>query len=227
MPAHPFAAHQTLRERALHALLYELCAMALLVRWAVGCWATAWRTGALALWMSATAMLWNMLFGALFERLEAQFGRTPCGCAACMPSVLKAVWCCCVPVVAWWLQVSYWQALWLDIGVLLFFLPYTWLFNWLATPAHGVRGPWRKAPCNMVMIDGLSAEYAPGHRQNRRAWRRGGRSCSCWRFHRGAPPHRRATSSSFTDKPGGAGDARRLARRAGWRGQGVAGAGAQ
>ena len=45
----------------------------------------------------------------------------------------------CVPVVAWWLQVSYWQALWLDIGVLLFFLPYTWLFNWLYDHARARR----------------------------------------------------------------------------------------
>ena len=77
------------------------------------------------------------------------------------------------------------------------FLPYTWLFNWLwrFTPAHGVRGPWRKTPCNMVMIDGLSAEYAPGHRQNRRARRRGGRPYSCWRFSPRRAATRRATSS--------------------------------
>ena len=36
-----------------------------------------------------------------------------------------------VPLVAWWLEVSYWQAFLLDIGFFLFFLPYTFVFNWL------------------------------------------------------------------------------------------------
>jgi uncharacterized membrane protein len=29
------------------------------------------------------------------------------------------------------MQVSYWEALLLDIGILLFFLPYTYVFNWI------------------------------------------------------------------------------------------------
>lgn len=132
MPAHPLP--RTLRERVLHALLYELCAMALLAP--LGSWLLGHslaHTGALALWMSATAMLWNMLFGALFERLEAQLGwtRTPWVRSLHAIGFEGGLVLLCVPVVAWWLQVSYWQALWLDIGVLLFFLPYTWLFNWL------------------------------------------------------------------------------------------------
>ena len=34
-----------------------------------------------------------------------------------------------VPLVAWWLDMSLLDALILDIGLLLFFLPYTFLFN--------------------------------------------------------------------------------------------------
>jgi uncharacterized membrane protein len=36
-----------------------------------------------------------------------------------------------VPVAAWWLNVSLWQAFLLDAGILLFFLPYTVAFNWV------------------------------------------------------------------------------------------------
>jgi uncharacterized membrane protein len=35
-----------------------------------------------------------------------------------------------VPLIAWWLNVSLWQAFLLDIGVLLFFLPYTYVYHW-------------------------------------------------------------------------------------------------
>jgi uncharacterized membrane protein len=35
-----------------------------------------------------------------------------------------------VPLAAWWLGISLWQAFVLDIGIVLFFLPYTFCFNW-------------------------------------------------------------------------------------------------
>ena len=36
----------------------------------------------------------------------------------------------CVPLIAAWLNVSLMQAFILDIGVLLFFLPYTYVYHW-------------------------------------------------------------------------------------------------
>ena len=35
-----------------------------------------------------------------------------------------------VPLAAWWLDIGLWQAFVLDIGIVLFFLPYTFAFNW-------------------------------------------------------------------------------------------------
>jgi uncharacterized membrane protein len=87
----------------------------------------------LAVMLSSIAMGWNMLFGALFERLERARGwqRTPL--VRCLHAMLfeGGLVFICVPLVAWWLAVDYWQALLLDIGILLFFLPYTYVFNWL------------------------------------------------------------------------------------------------
>jgi len=34
-----------------------------------------------------------------------------------------------VPLGAWWLNVSLWEAFVIDIGIMLFFLPYTFFFN--------------------------------------------------------------------------------------------------
>jgi uncharacterized membrane protein len=121
-------------ERIVHAVLYEVCAMALLVP--LGSWLLGHspaQMGVLAIMLSTLAMSWNMLFGALFERLERHYGwqRTPA--VRTLHAILfeGGLVFICVPVVAWWMQVSYWEALLLDIGILLFFLPYTYVFNWI------------------------------------------------------------------------------------------------
>lgn len=124
---------KTLRERLFHAVLYEVCAMALLVP--LGSWlldAGLGHVGVLALLMSSIAMSWNMLFNALFERLERRAGwqRTPLVRSLHAISFEGGLVFLCVPVAAWWMEISYWQAFMLDVGILLFFLPYTYLFNW-------------------------------------------------------------------------------------------------
>jgi uncharacterized membrane protein len=43
--------------------------------------------------MSCVAMLFNMLFNALFERAERRWGlQRTCGCAVHMPCCLRAGW---------------------------------------------------------------------------------------------------------------------------------------
>ncbi|WP_233492899.1 chlorhexidine efflux transporter [Chromobacterium sp. ATCC 53434] len=36
-----------------------------------------------------------------------------------------------VPLAAWWLEIGYLQAFWVDLAFFAFFLPYTYAFNWL------------------------------------------------------------------------------------------------
>ncbi|WP_174873257.1 multidrug/biocide efflux PACE transporter [Vogesella oryzae] len=124
---------KTLRERIFHAVLYEVCAMALLVP--LGSWlgdADLAHIGALGLMMSTIAMLWNMLFNALFERLERRYHwqRNPTVRSLHAIGFEGGMLLLTIPLVAWWLECSLWQALLLDVGVLLFFLPYTYVFNW-------------------------------------------------------------------------------------------------
>jgi uncharacterized membrane protein len=122
------------RERLLHAVLYEACAMLILVP--LGSWLLGHgpaQMGVLAIMLSTIAMSWNMLFGALFEHLERRLGWQRTVRVRTLHAVLfeGGLVVICVPLVAWWMGVSYWQALLLDIGILLFFLPYTYLFNWV------------------------------------------------------------------------------------------------
>jgi uncharacterized membrane protein len=43
-----------------------------------------------------------------------------------------------VPVMAWWLDVDLWHAAAMDLGLVLFFLAYTFVFNWLFDRVFGL-----------------------------------------------------------------------------------------
>ena len=43
-----------------------------------------------------------------------------------------------VPLVAWWLKVSLWHALLMDLGLVVFFLVYTFVFNWVFDRVFGL-----------------------------------------------------------------------------------------
>ncbi|WP_434635043.1 multidrug/biocide efflux PACE transporter [Chromobacterium sp. CV08] len=128
------ATDKKLAERVLHAVLYEVCAMALLVPLAALVMdKDIVHMGALALMMSTAAMLWNMVFNALFERLERRFGWRRTASVRCLHALgfEGGLVVLLVPLAAWWLDSSYWQAFLLDLGFFAFFLPYTYVFNWL------------------------------------------------------------------------------------------------
>ncbi len=43
-----------------------------------------------------------------------------------------------VPFMAWWMGITLWQALVLDVGLLLFFLVYTFVFAWVFDRLFGL-----------------------------------------------------------------------------------------
>jgi uncharacterized membrane protein len=43
-----------------------------------------------------------------------------------------------VPAIAWWLDISLWQALLMDLGLVVFFLVYTFVFNWAFDAVFGL-----------------------------------------------------------------------------------------
>ncbi|KVQ13736.1 PACE efflux transporter [Burkholderia ubonensis] len=90
-------------------------------------------SGALSATMSAIALLWNMVYNTLFERWEAtrvQRTRTlgrriihACGFEGGLIFIL-------VPVVAWWLKISWLDAFLVDLGLFAFFFCYAFVFQW-------------------------------------------------------------------------------------------------
>ncbi|KWH44989.1 PACE efflux transporter [Burkholderia cepacia] len=95
-------------------------------------------SGALSATMSAIAMLWNMIFNALFERWEASrrqpartLGRRILHATGFEGGLIFIL----VPVVSWWLDISWFDISWfdafvVDIGLFAFFFCYAFAFQW-------------------------------------------------------------------------------------------------
>lgn len=140
---------KSLRERFFQALLFE--AIAVVLCSVVGAWLLGYslaHMGALTVAISTVAMLWNMAFNALFDRLQNRMGFRRGVVARVLHAIgfevglLMAI----VPMAAWWLDISLWRAFWLDIGVALFFLPYTFFFNLAYDTLRARRVRQRQSP---------------------------------------------------------------------------------
>ena len=126
-PSNP-ALNKSVRERFLQALLFEVIAITLCA--GVGAWLLGYplvQMGALTTMISLIAMVWNMAFNALMDAAERRYGFRRTVAVRVLHALgfeiglLLAI----VPLAAWWLDMTLWNAFWLDIGVALFFMPDT------------------------------------------------------------------------------------------------------
>jgi uncharacterized membrane protein len=133
---------QGLRRRIVYVTLYELIAIAATsIGLAVFSDSSVERAGVAAVVSSAVAVAWNVVFNTLFERWEARQsvrGRSLARRAAHAIGFEGGLVVTLVPFFAWWLDVSLWQAFVLDLGLLLFFLVYTFVFNWVFDRVFGL-----------------------------------------------------------------------------------------
>lgn len=120
------------KERIFHAVLFEV--LGILFATPLAMWMTkkpALSMAALSAVISGMAMLWNMIFNWIFDMLQRRyhFRRN---------LWVRALHACCfeigliimvVPLVAWWVNTTLWHALVVDIGLVLFFLPYSFFYN--------------------------------------------------------------------------------------------------
>ncbi|CRM35062.1 putative membrane protein [Pseudomonas sp. 24 E 1] len=124
---------KSVTERVCQAIGFE--GLALLICTPLLAWIMdkpALEMGMVTLAISLIALTWNVIFNGLFDRLKVrlQLANTP------WTRVLHALLfeggliLVCVPLIAAWLNISLIQAFILDIGVLLFFLPYTYVYHW-------------------------------------------------------------------------------------------------
>lgn len=122
------------RRRVVYVTIYELIAIAVatlgLAQFSDQGTAHA---GVMAVASSAIAVAWNIVFNTLFERWEARqavrgrsLGRRIAHAVGFEGGLVFTL----VPLFAWWFEVSLWQALVMDLGLVVFFLCYTFAFNW-------------------------------------------------------------------------------------------------
>lgn len=90
---------------------------------------------------SVLAVIWNMIFNILFEAWEL---RQPVKGRSVRRRIAHAIGfegglvLSIVPFFAWWLDVSLWQAFVMDLGFILFFLVYTFVFSWCFDKIFGL-----------------------------------------------------------------------------------------
>lgn len=124
---------QGIQRKVVYVTLYELIAivcssagLALLANSSVG------HASVAAIAASAIAVVWNLVFNTLFERWEsrqAKRGRSLARRVAHAIGFEGGLVFTLVPLFAWWLEISLWEAFVLDLGLIAFFLVYTFVFN--------------------------------------------------------------------------------------------------
>ncbi|BEV71925.1 MULTISPECIES: PACE efflux transporter [unclassified Paludibacterium] len=120
-------------ERALQAIGFEVLAIVLvtpLFAWWMQTPLLA--MGGLAVANCLIALLWNVLFNRHFDRWLRARGLAKAWRVRAMHALLfeGGLMLVCLPLAMWWLDLALWPALKLDIGLNLFFLPYTYLYHW-------------------------------------------------------------------------------------------------
>ena len=130
------------RRRVIYVALYELIAIAAATAGlALVAGQSAGHSGVVAVAASAIAIVWNIVFNWAFERWEARQsvkGRSVRRRIAHAIGFEGGLVFILVPLFAWWFQVTLWQALVMDLGLVVFFLCYTFVFNWVFDAVFGL-----------------------------------------------------------------------------------------
>ncbi|MBS0609749.1 MAG: PACE efflux transporter [Proteobacteria bacterium] len=119
--------------RVIFVVLYELIAIlaSSLLFMAIG--QQALESGVMSVVASTLAIVWNVTFNHLFERWEARQivkGRSMRRRVVHALGFEGGLALALIPLMAWWFGVGLWQATLMEAGLLLFFLVYTYVFNW-------------------------------------------------------------------------------------------------
>ncbi|KFK92832.1 MULTISPECIES: multidrug/biocide efflux PACE transporter [unclassified Serratia (in: enterobacteria)] len=126
--------NKSLIERIVHAVSFEAIAIAICAP--IGAWLldrSLLQMGSLTIMLSTVAMLWNMAYNIVFDRLWPT-GRVKRNLKVRVFHALGFEGGFIViglPLVALVMNMSLAQAFMLEIGFFLFFLPYTLCYNWV------------------------------------------------------------------------------------------------
>lgn len=122
------------KERIIHAVIFEVTSnviIALSLAWLMN--VSVIQSGSLSVISAFSATCWNFIFNKIFDSLQKKyhFQRTflvRAFHAVCFEAGLIIT---LIPVAMVILDLTMAEAFFVEIGLVLFFLPYTILFNWL------------------------------------------------------------------------------------------------
>lgn len=133
---------QGFRRKIVYVGLYELIAIAVSsTGLAAGSGASMQHAGVAAVASTVIAIVWNLTYNSLFERWEARQvvrGRSLRRRIAHAIGFEIGFVVMLVPLFAWWLDIGWWHALVLDLGLSAFFFVYTFAFNWAFDAVFGL-----------------------------------------------------------------------------------------
>ena len=132
---------QGAKRRIIYVSLYEAIAIAVssLIFIAIG--QKASDSGIMAVAASVIAICWNLSFNHLFEKWEARQtvkGRSVLRRVVHAIGFEGGIAAMLIPLMAWWFDVSLWQAAVMEAGLLIFFMVYTFAFNWAFDRVFGL-----------------------------------------------------------------------------------------
>ena len=136
--------------RVLYVTLYELIAIAVATAGLAQLSGQgAGHSSVVAVAASAIAVLWNVVFNWAFERWESRQtvrGRSVARRVAHAIGFEGGLVFTLVPLFAWWFNVSLWDAFVMDLALIVFFLCYTFVFNWGFDRVFGLPASAQGAP---------------------------------------------------------------------------------
>ncbi|WOD09912.1 PACE efflux transporter [Pseudomonas sp. NyZ704] len=122
---------QGIKRKLVYVTLYEVIATAIITLILLMMGHAILDAGVASGMTSAIAVSWNLAWNSLFESWEA---RQPERGRNIKRRIMHALGfefgllAILVPVMAWWLEISLWHAFVLDMGLLIFFVFYTFVF---------------------------------------------------------------------------------------------------
>ena len=119
-------------ERFIYAFFFEIFGIGIstpLFAWLTG--TPMVDMGVIATVIAVMALLWNMLFNSIFDAWLKRNHLSKNTRLRVLHAFLFEVGLICgaLPFIMWWLSISLREALTLDIGMILFYLPYTYIYS--------------------------------------------------------------------------------------------------
>ncbi|WP_416820414.1 PACE efflux transporter [Delftia tsuruhatensis] len=129
------------KRKVVFVTLYELIAIlaSSLLFMAIG--QSAGHSGGMAIAASTLAIVWNLTFNHLFEQWESRQsvkGRSVLRRVVHALGFEGGLAMVLIPLMAWWFGVTLWEATVMEAGLLVFFLVYTYVFNWCFDHVFGL-----------------------------------------------------------------------------------------